>query len=186
MILVRGMLASTARTPARPRWRPLMVATAACILLGAPNVSKYSPRLIWNLTGSVPTGLYLVRPGAPMREGVLAAVKPPEPLATWLAQRDHLGRGVPLIKRVVALPGARVCRFGDRVIIQGTVRARARTHDRHGRALPMWSGCMIVKHGQLFLLNAGHPDSLDGRYFGPLPRSAVLGRATPLVVADGR
>ena len=25
-----------------------------------------------------------------------------------------------------------------------------------------------------------HPDSLDGRHFGPLPRDAVIGRAIPL------
>ncbi|PZQ20169.1 MAG: conjugal transfer protein, partial [Sphingopyxis macrogoltabida] len=31
------------------------------------------------------------------------------------------------------------------------------------------------------LLNPDHPDSLDGRYFGPLRASAVLGRAIPIL-----
>ena len=31
-----------------------------------------------------------------------------------------------------------------------------------------------------FLMNWQVRDSLDGRYFGPLPASSVIGRATPL------
>jgi type IV secretory pathway protease TraF len=29
-------------------------------------------------------------------------------------------------------------------------------------------------------MNWNEPASLDGRYFGPLPRSAIVGRAAPL------
>ena len=49
-----------------------------------------------------------------------------------------------------------------------------------GRPLPVWQGCRTLGTGELLLLNPDHPDSLDGRYFGPLPASAVIGRATPL------
>ena len=35
-------------------------------------------------------------------------------------------------------------------------------------------------HERTLVLNPAHPDSLDGRYFGPLPASAVIGRAVPL------
>ena len=41
-------------------------------------------------------------------------------------------------------------------------------------------GGRTLRPGELLLLNPAHPDSLDGRYFGPLPASAVIGRATPL------
>ncbi len=33
-------------------------------------------------------------------------------------------------------------------------------------------------------MNATVPDSLDGRYFGPLAVSTVLGRATPILTRD--
>ena len=33
-------------------------------------------------------------------------------------------------------------------------------------------------------MNWDEPDSLDGRYFGPTPRSALLGRARPLWTGD--
>ncbi len=61
--------------------------------------------------------------------------------------------------------------------------------DRMGRDLPVWQGCKIIAGDQLFLMNRDIPDSLDGRYFGPLPASSVIGRATPLWTdeqSDGR
>jgi len=166
--------------------RGAAVALAGLALVGLPVVAELPTRLVWNVSASVPTGLYAVRPDAPLRPGVLAAVMPPEPLATWMVKGGYLGRGVPLLKRVEALPGARVCRHGNVVTVAGRPRAVARDLDRNGRHLPRWSGCVVVGEGQLFLLNAEHPGSLDGRYFGPLPCSTVLGRATPLFVGDGR
>ncbi len=61
--------------------------------------------------------------------------------------------------------------------------------DRRGRLLPIWRGCQLVANGELFLMNWQVRDSLDGRYFGPLPATAVIGRATPLYTdedGDGR
>ena len=34
-------------------------------------------------------------------------------------------------------------------------------------------------------MNPGVPDSLDGRYFGPLPASSIIGRAVPLWTDEG-
>ncbi len=164
----------------------VFAAAAGLALLLLPAVIDLPTRLVWNVSASVPTGLYVVRPTAPLRPGVLAAVMPPEPLATWMVEGGYLGRGVPLLKRVEALPGTRVCRHGNVVTVAGRPRAIARDRDRRGHHLPHWSGCVIVGEGQLFLLNADHPGSLDGRYFGPLPRKTVLGRATLIFVDDGR
>lgn len=166
--------------------RGVFAAVAGVVLIALPALVDLPTRLVWNVSASVPTGLYAVRPTAPLRPGVLAAVMPPEPLASWLFEGGYLGRGVPLLKRVEALPGQRVCRHGNRVTVSGKLRATARDTDRRGRPLPRWSGCIVVGEGQLFLLNADHPGSLDGRYFGPLECSTVLGRATPLFVEDGR
>ena len=54
------------------------------------------------------------------------------------------------------------------------------TNDRQGRDLPAWQGCRIVAHGEMFLMNWRSDASFDGRYFGPLPASTIVGRATPL------
>ena len=52
--------------------------------------------------------------------------------------------------------------------------------DRRGRTLPVWEGCRAVRAGEVFLMNWQSENSLDGRYFGPLPASTIVGRADPL------
>ncbi len=119
----------------------------------------------------------------------LVAVDAPEPLATFLSDGGYLPRGVPLLKRVAALPGQRVCRTGLVITVDGVPMGDALDRDRRGRPLPIWQGCRLVANGELFLMNWQVRDSLDGRYFGPLPATAVIGRATPLYTdedGDGR
>ena len=51
------------------------------------------------------------------------------------------------------------------------------------------AGCRTVAPGEVFLMNPGVPDSLDGRYFGALPASSIIGRAAPVwtdEAGDGR
>ncbi len=56
----------------------------------------------------------------------------------------------------------------------------ARERDSRGRPLPSWQGCRVIAVGEAFLMNARSADSLDGRYFGPLPAASIVGRAAPL------
>lgn len=146
-------------------------------------------RLVWNASASVPIGLYdLDRPG-PLHEGDLVAVTPDEPLADFMVARGYIGRGVPLMKYVTALPGQEVCRIGNAVSVDGVPFGEALDRDRRGRPLPVWQGCLRIGDGQVFLMNPSVPDSLDGRYFGPIAARSVIGRATPLYTdeaGDGR
>ena len=57
---------------------------------------------------------------------------------------------------------------------------RALDRDRSGRSLPIWRGCRIVADDEVFLMNWQSENSFDGRYFGPLPASTIVGRAIPL------
>ena len=150
------------------------------MLVSLSSLVRPAPRLLWNATASAPTGLYAVRAAAPLHIGELVVVRPPPPLARWLADRRYLAAGVPLVKHVAALPGARVCRSGAIVTIDGAPLSTALDRDRLGRPLPIWQGCRVLSSGQLFLLNPARPDSLDGRYFGALPIKSVVGRAVPL------
>lgn len=140
------------------------------------------PRVIWNASASAPIGLYRIHPDHDPPAGVLVAVTPPRRLARWMAERGYLPEGVPLLKHVAAKAGQRFCRIGDVLSVDARPVAIALAHDRRGRSLPVWQGCRTLRPGELLLLNPAHPDSLDGRYFGPLPASAVIGRATPLLL----
>ncbi len=150
------------------------------LLISVPAAIDWSPVLIWNASASAPIGLYRVQPEDHLAIPDLVVVVPPEPVAGFLAERDYLPRGVPLLKQVLALPGQTVCRNHLAVMIDNVVMATARERDHRGRHLPVWQGCQIIADGEVFLMNWQSGDSLDGRYFGPLPAASILGRAVPL------
>ena len=158
----------------------VIAASAFAVSFTVIAVADPFPRVIWNASASAPIGLYRIHPDSDPPTGALVAIAPPERLARWMAVRGYLPEGVPLLKHVAAKAGQRVCRSGDVVSVDARPVAVALAHDRRGRPLPVWQGCRTLRTGELLLLNPAHPDSLDGRYFGPLPASVVIGRATPL------
>jgi conjugative transfer signal peptidase TraF len=167
----------------------LLLAGAATIGLAAASVIEMPPRLIWNATESAPLGLYLILAVDASDLAELVAVRPPETLARFMAERGYIGQGAPLLKRIAGLPGQEVCRIGHAITVDGVEMGHARERDSAGRDLPVWQDCRVLSDGELFLLNWDVEDSLDGRYFGPLPASSVIGRAFPLWTdpdGDGR
>lgn len=172
-----------------PRRAILAVAVLGAALVAAPVLSGHGARVVWNVSESVPIGLYRLEPSGRAEVGDLVAVVPPEPLAALLAERGYLPRNVPLLKRVLALPGTTVCRIGATVIVYGHAYGEARERDAQGRALPYWQSCRRIAEDEVFLMNWDAPDSFDGRYFGPLPASAITARAIPIWTdedGDGR
>lgn len=153
---------------------------AATLFVALTSVFHPSPKLLWNASASVPIGLYAVRRALPLHVGELVVVTPPARLAQFFAARRYLPLGVPLVKHVLALPGQTVCRNGRAITVDGAIVGEALEHDRFGRALPDWQGCRALAPGEVFLMNTVPPDSLDGRYFGPLPLTTIVGRADPI------
>ncbi len=162
------------------RFAWIMLGCAACLGAGLSAVFPPMPRLIWNVSASMPIGLYAAHPADTLHVAELVVVMPPPALATFLDDRRYLPKGVPLLKRVVALQGARVCRIGRVVSVDGMAMGVALDRDRAGRALPNWQGCRMLAPDEVFLMNRARPDSLDGRYFGALPTTSVVARAEPL------
>src|SRR5712691_10761143 len=158
----------------------LVTIVAAATVIETMLGPKPAPRFVWNVSESVPTGLYHVQPARRLIVTALVVTYPPEPLATFLADGGYLPRGVPLIKRILALPGQTVCRTGLTITVDGIDMGAARERDRRARPLPVWQGCRVVANGEVFLMNWDEPASLDGRYFGPISLSAIVGRAEPI------
>ncbi|HEX4294532.1 MAG TPA: S26 family signal peptidase [Rhizomicrobium sp.] len=164
----------------------LALALAAVALAAFTAAMKMPTTLIWNASGSVPIGLYVVRPVGGLHLGELVVVTPPGPLARFLAERGYLPMGVPLLKHIVALPGQTVCRAGPTITVDGAAMGVALMRDRRGRSLPAWQGCRVLADGDVLLMNRLSEDSFDGRYFGPLPAASITGRADPLWTEQGR
>lgn len=157
---------------------------AGTAMVAVPTLAAFPPRLIWNASASVPIGLYRVEPIGRLDVADLVVVMPPEPMAAFLSERGYLPRGVPLIKRVLALAGTEVCRRGAEIVVYDVTYGHARERDSRGRKLPDWQGCGVVSEGEAFLMNWDAADSFDSRYVGPLPIASIVGRAVPVWIAD--
>ena len=161
-----------------------IVMTFGAAALVMSTMGEATPAYIWNASKSVPIGLYQLQPAGRLAVTELVAVRPPEPLATFLDLNGYLPIGVPMLKRVLALPGQTVCRKGSTISVDAIDMGDALPRDRRGRPLPVWQGCRVVGADELFLMNWQSEDSLDGRYFGLVPTSSVIGKALPVWIRE--
>ncbi|ADH90166.1 Peptidase S26, conserved region [Ancylobacter novellus DSM 506] len=162
----------------------VLMTTVASVGVALAATMPTPLKLIWNVSASVPVGLYSVEPADALEITDLVAVMPPPPLAAFLIARGYLGGGTPLLKRVMGLPGQVVCRLGEAITVDGVPLGEALPRDRMGRDLPVWQGCRRVEPGHLFLMNRDVGDSLDGRYFGPISATAIIGRTMPVLTDE--
>lgn len=157
-----------------------LIGAAAIVAIAFPAFVETPDALIWNVTPSAPVGLYEVRPVAQLEVTNLVVLDAPEALKGFLAERGYLPPDIPLLKRVVGLPGQSVCRIGRTITVDGAVIGMAQDRDSLGRPMPVWQACQRITHDEVFLMNRDVGNSLDGRYFGPVPARSITGLAVPL------
>jgi type IV secretory pathway protease TraF len=154
----------------------------------SPRAADMPIKLIWNASASAPSASTRSLP--PTARSARSGRRHAARAARRLHGRARLyRRGVPLLKRVLGLPGQRVCRTGRAITVDGVEMGDALERDRIGRDLPVWQGCRVIARRRTLPHELGVRDSLDGRYFGPIPASSVIGRALPLWTdedGDGR
>ena len=155
----------------------LGIAAAAVALVAASCGPKF-PRLVWNVSPSIPMGFYWIESSTP-RRGDIAAIRLPPVLAHLAARRQYLPLNAMLLKPVVATEGDVVCRFNTYVVASGSRLAEANSHDSSGRRLPTWQGCHRLHRGEIFVVAPGK-QSFDSRYFGRISPQYILGRAHSL------
>ncbi len=167
------------------RAAPPLLGAGVAIALIVASLPDRAPRFLWNASASLPIGLYALTPPEALAVGDLVAVRLPPDRADWAASRGYLGRSAMLLKRVTALPGAMICRSGRAILIDGFAVATAAVADSHGRPMPRWRGCRRLAKGEVFLLLADTPGSLDGRYLGPTAFASIVARARPIWTRGG-
>lgn len=165
----------------RRRWRLVIAALVGCttVPLAASALWKPPTLLVWNASASAPIGLYRLHADSPVRRGDMVVAWTPEPARSLAASRRYLPSNVPLVKRVAAVAGDRVCASNGAILINGRRVATRLQSDAAGRPMPWWGGCRRLRVGEYFLL-MDSPASFDGRYFGVTRRSGVIGRAEQL------
>jgi len=161
------------------RFRLLATAAATVAATAALATMLWPPRpvLIWNASESAPIGLYAVSPAGEVQAGETVIAWPPESARALAAERGYLPINVPLVKRVAAARGDRVCAAGEALWVNGRLEVLRRSADGAGRPLPWWTGCLDLRDGQYLLLMPGSAASFDGRYFGLTERRDLVGVA---------
>lgn len=157
-----------------------LIGVAAISAIAVPALIDFPKTLIWNASPSAPIGFYQVRPIDELEVPDLVVVDAPEPLERFVTERGYLPPDIPLLKRVVALPGQTVCRIDRTITVDDVEIGDALERDSFGRSMPVWRGCRRIAADEIFLMNWDVENSLDGRYFGPIPASSILGSAVPL------
>ncbi|WP_031555989.1 S26 family signal peptidase [Parvularcula oceani] len=143
-----------------------------------------APRLVYNGSRSVPVGWYVVSQKVRYEHGDLVLADPPPAFARLTERRGYLPPDVPLIKRIAALEGDKVCASDNTLDIQlrdgETTTVRSLSMDQSGWVMPRWQGCRTLSAGEVLLLLSDTDRSLDGRYFGPVSLTSIRGEARPL------
>ena len=165
-------------------WAGIALITVGAIALS--TAVDLPPVFLWNASPSAPIGLYRLQSIDHLSPHLLVAVAAPDPIAAFIAERGYLPPDVPLLKHVAGLPGQIVCRIGRNITVDGVSVGQAQHTDRRGRPMPVWRGCHRITSDEVFLMNPDVETSLDGRYFGPIHRSAILSEAIPIWTADER
>jgi conjugative transfer signal peptidase TraF len=150
----------------------LSITLFAAIIL--PAKSRI-PLIVYNASGSAPLGFYSIANRSP-RRGDSVLIRPSKTLEFLLATHAILPSGIPLLKRVAAIAGDRICRSAGVVFVNGEAIAEALERDQDGRPMPVWEGCFTLFEGQIFVVQP-HPYSLDSRYFGPVSECQIIGVA---------
>lgn len=156
----------------------LMKAAISAVLLSA--VIQPRPVLVYNPSPSVPIGFYRIDAPVDLKRGDLVLAQLPGAMRRLANQRRYVPATVPVLKAVAAVPGDEVCANADRIEINGGLIGIRKRFDHAGRLMPRWEGCRRLAPDELFLFNASSAHSFDGRYFGVLKRSAIIGKARPL------
>jgi conjugative transfer signal peptidase TraF len=139
------------------------------LALGIITVARVvAPSFIWNLSPSLPRGLYHLVRGAPPSRGVIVSFQPPFRAAALIAERAYLPTGASLLKIVVALPGDTACVDERSFVANGHRIGAVAESDSAGRPLAPFLFCGVVPAGHAFVATPA-PLSFDSRYFGPVP-----------------
>ena len=150
--------------------------------------------LTLNTTPSYPRGLWrqVAVAEPPVIRGRMAlACPPPAPAFEEAVRRGYMGgpgscpNGYrPIMKRIMAVAGDVVTFDGTggamRVNGAEIPNSARQPRDAGGRPLSPWAGGTIPPH-QALLMSDYDPYSFDGRYYGPLPESAIYAYTEPVL-----
>ena len=171
----------------RRTFEQFFIALAASTLAIVCYVRMVPYSLVWNITASIPKGLYFSTEydgSRPLRHRQIACFDYRAP--KWAEPRHYFPENFQLCKYVYALKGDVVSVSGKQLTVSdletsvaGGVLAPA---DSRGRPLPQDVAITgIVPDGQYLMLAPEHANSLDSRYLGLVAQSRITRTIVPIL-----
>jgi type IV secretory pathway protease TraF len=108
-------------------------------------------------------------------------MKCPPGYEKYLYGRKWLPEGWPLLKTVEGLPGDVFCVSDTLLTLNGWQIGPVYAIDSRGLSLPVLRGCRTVRTNHILPIATGLKTSFDGRYFGDVPDTLIIGTARPVL-----
>ena len=156
----------------------LIAGTAATIVCAATVVqiaAPPNPLVLYNPSESAPVGWYRIDADGAVKRGAMVAAYAPDEARLLAHERGYLPSHIPLIKTVWAVAGEEICSEGGVIRAPNRPDIYALAQDGSGREMPVWTGCIVLRSDEIFLVSTDVQTSFDSRYFGPVPVKNVLG-----------
>jgi conjugative transfer signal peptidase TraF len=139
-------------------------------------------RYVLNLSKSEPRGIYFVEPlNGILKRGDLIFMQCPPGFEKYLYGRKWLPEGWPLLKTVRGIPGDQYCISENGISVNGKKIGPVYSVDSQGLPLPASRGCRTVPEKHFLPVSIGLLNSFDGRYFGVVSDSLIIGKARPVL-----
>lgn len=143
----------------------------------------------FNSTRSIPVGLYWAT-SDPVEKGAYVMFCPPRAVLFDVArERGYIGAGYCpggygyMMKRILAAKADVVSVEDDGVRVNGDLlpHSRPSSVDNRGRPMPKFRAVTVLGTSDVLLMTDINDASFDGRYFGPVNRSQIVGVISPVI-----
>ena len=125
-------------------------------------------------------GFYFVRPVKHLMRNEIVIFYPPKKAKQLLIKNNWSPKSGLLIKHVMAIPDDTVCYQRNSLWINHKNIAPIYHFYAKGKRLPQYHFCGRLPKDEYLLISTKVKKSFDSRYFGPINKRMILGRATRL------
>ncbi|MEK6731151.1 MAG: signal peptidase I [Pseudomonadota bacterium] len=153
----------------------------AVIAVTALILKELGYSIVYQGSASMAKGFYWVSPIGQLNKGDIVVFNPPEATAKFLWKRHWLPEGASMMKHVEAVPGDMVCKSKGAIWINEKRFAQVYRFYKLGKRLPSLSFCEKLGADEYLLMSTDIARSFDGRYFGPVKKGDIKGKAKLLI-----
>ena len=144
------------------------------------------PVFIINKSPSVPLGIYWIDRMTIPKKGDIVIIDIPESIRQLAYERKYVSKSAKLLKPLAANGNDEICLTKDQEFkINGESFGYFLDKDADGKKMPkMFSGCEKIRTNEIGVASKKH-NSFDSRYFGPVPKESIVGKAKPVWIWNG-